>query len=193
MIQHHLHLERQVNLGGVRLGPLQLFGRRYSLRAMPLITWIQWERALHLLRAMDPRGDELQTNEVLLVFSMEALRPLIRFLIPDVHAVDEKYLTREELREAFRASSEVNDFPFTESVLMPKEKGPAPPSDWTLEDTVDALVTLRPCYVHAAVWRLPAHEFCAHVTTLDAGARNPRPTATRPTRVLPRKTHSRNS
>jgi hypothetical protein len=170
MIQHHLKLERRVNLGGVLVGPLRFFGRWYTLRSMPLITWLLWARALESLRATDPKGKDLRTKEVLLVLPIEVLRPLVRFMVPEIRTEDEQFITREQLLDAFASSSEVNDFAFIESSFESKGDGSAPPSDWTLEDCVDALVSQRPCYTHAEAWRLPAHEFCSHLATLERRA-----------------------
>lgn len=170
MIGHYRRLQRIVRLGGVHLGPLRIpfTGRDYTVGPMSVLQWMAYVSALGRITELGAPLDEAGAALWLARLPLEVLRPLAAVLVSEpLRERDLRRITKRQMEALLSAAGTVNDFAFIAEEFRPRQESGKGKADWGMEDTVDALVSARPCYAHRDLLRMPVQEFLSIARTLE--------------------------
>lgn len=176
MIKHYQRLERWVRLGGVHLGPLRIpfTGKLYPVRPLSVFQWCDYIQALSRLSRLGCPEDEGEALLWLASLPLDLIRPLAAVMVAvPVRDRDLRRITKPQMEALLIASGKVNDFEYIGKETKPADGGNKAKSEaWGMEDTVDALVSVRPCYTHDDLFRMPMQKFLSISKTVERRLRD---------------------
>ena len=151
---HFVRKSRTVKLGGRKLGPLVIGGRRYRFGPISLLRMVQW---------LSERRPGLDPDSMVRL-PLEALRALIPLsVVGPMRAGDLERATAEQIAMASIAAAEVTDLPYVLKRLLPPPDQPK--AKGLGMDAAVCSVAQRYHVEPRTVWLWPAAEF---VAVLDA-------------------------